>query len=346
MKRSMMWKTIVIGALLAGSAAAKQELNLYIWSEYLDPDLVSAFETEYDCKVIESNYENCEEMVAKLQAGGLSQYDLVFPSDYIVPSMIELGLLKELDHSKIPNIVNLSETFSDPDFDKGNKYSVGYQWGTIGLVYNKTVFSSPVDSWSTLFDAAGNNRFSMLDSEREMTGVALRYLGYSVNSTDMKQLKQAADLMIKTKKNSAFSGFDANVGGVTKVKAKTLVASMCYSGDAFMAMDEDENIGYSIPKEGTVVWCDNFCIPAKAPNQELAYEFINFIMDAENGAQLSNYTMFATPNAAALPMIDPELRSNPSIYPDAETQKKLEFILDAGSNTALFGEVWKMVKTR
>lgn len=346
MKRSTMWKSIIIGMLLGGSVLAKEELNLYIWSEYLEPDLITAFEAKYDCKVIESNYENCEEMVAKLQAGGLSQYDLVFPSDYIVPSMIELGLLEGLDHSKISNIGNLSETFADPDFDKGNKYSVAYQWGTIGLVYNKTAFEAPLDSWSTLFDAADSTRFSMLDSEREMTGIALRYLGYSVNTTDKKQLKEAADLMIQAKKKPSYAGFDANVGGITKVKAKTLDVSLCYSGDAFLAMDEDENIGYCIPKEGTVVWCDSMCIPAKAPNKELAYKFIDFILDAKNGAQLSNYIMFATPNAASIPFIEPEQLSNPSIYPDAETEKKLEFILDAGPNTAMFGELWKMVKTR
>jgi spermidine/putrescine transport system substrate-binding protein len=340
------WKSLVIGLLLAGSAMGKEELNLYIWSEYLEPDLIAAFEAENDCKVIESNYENCEEMVAKLQAGGLSQYDLVFPSDYIVPSMIELGLLENLDHSKIPNIGNLSETFADPDFDKGNKYSAAYQWGTIGLVYSKAAVGGDVDSWGALLNATDKVRFSLFDSEREMTGIALRYLGYSVNSTNKKELKAAADLMIAAKKKDGYAGFDANVAGISKVKAKSLDISVCYSGDAFMAMDEDENIGYCIPKEGTVVWCDSMCIPAKAPNKELAYKFINFILDAKNGAQLSNYIMFATPNAASLPFIEPEQLSNPSIYPDAETEKKLEFILDAGANTALFGEVWKMVKTR
>jgi spermidine/putrescine transport system substrate-binding protein len=341
-----MWKAVVIGALLAGSAVAKQELNLYIWSEYLEPDLVAAFEAKYDCKVIESNYENCEEMVAKLQAGGISQYDLVVPSDYIVPSMIELGLLDKLDHSKLSNLKNLTETFTSPSFDPGNQYSAAYQWGTVGLIYSKAAFTTPVDSWSVLFEAASNTRFSLFDAEREMTGVALRYLGYSVNTTDKKQLLQAADLIIKTKKNPAYAGFDANVGGITKVKAKALAASMCYSGDAFAAIDEDETLGYSIPKEGTVVWCDSLCIPAKAPNKELAYQFINFILDAKIGAQLSNYTMFATPNAASLPMIDKALLDNPSIYPDAETLKKLEFVLDAGPNTAMYGELWKMVKTR
>ncbi|MGE4489660.1 MAG: spermidine/putrescine ABC transporter substrate-binding protein, partial [Kiritimatiellales bacterium] len=282
MKSKRIWKSLMIGALMTGSAMAKEELNLYIWSEYLEPELIAQFEAENDCKVIESNYENCEEMVAKLQAGGVSQYDLVFPSDYIVPSMIQLGLLDKLDHSKIPNMKNLSATFTSPKFDKGNTYSVAYQWGTIGLVYSKKSFLAPLDSWSVLFKGDDSVRFSLFDSEREMTGIALRYLGYSMNTTDKKELKEVADLMISAKKRKGYSGFDANVAGITKVKAKSLDVSVCYSGDAFMAMDEDENIGYCIPKEGTVAWCDSFCIPVDAPNKDLAYKFINFIMDAKN----------------------------------------------------------------
>lgn len=338
--------TMLTGLMLVGSAWAKQELNLYIWSEYLDPDMISAFETKFDCEVIESNYENCEELVSKLQAGGLSQYDVVVPSDYIIPSMIELKLLQKLDHSLLPNLANLNDTFTSPSYDPGNQYSAAYQWGTVGLVYNTESFKEPLTSWDALFKAGDATRFSLFDSEREMTGVALRYLGYSMNSSDKNELMAAGKLMISAKKAPRFAGFDANVGGLSKVVAKTLDASMCYSGDAFMSMEDNPHVAYVIPKEGTVVWCDNLCIPAKAPNAKLAYEFINFVLDAKVGAQLSNYTMYATPNKAALPMIDQELLDNPAIYPDAATEKKLEFILDAGANTALYGELWKMVKTR
>lgn len=347
--RSTSPKALAMAGVLALTTfclSAKEELNLYIWTEYLEPELIAEFEKKYDCKVVESNYENCEEMVSKLQAGGVSQYDLVFPSDYIVPSMIKLGLLTKLDHAKIPEMKNLSEQFKDPSFDPGNAYSVGYQWGTVGLVYNKTAFDAPLDSWSVLFEEGGKTRFSLFDSEREMISIALAYLGYSINSTDKNELKAAAELMVKAKKRSGFKGFDANVSGIGKIKGKTLDVSLAYSGDAFAAMDEDETIGYAIPKEGTVVWCDSMCIPKDAPNKELAYKFINYILDAKVGAQLSNYTMFATPNAAALEFINPEQLKNPAIYPDEETSKKLEFIIDAGANTALFGEVWRMVKTR
>lgn len=332
--------------LSALSLSAKQELNLYIWTEYLEPELIKSFEEKYDCKVIESNFENNEEMVAKLQAGGSSQYDLVFPSDYIVPSMIKLGLLAELDHSKLPELKNLSKQFQNPSFDPGNKHTAAYQWGTVGLVYSKEKFKEPLTSWDILFKEDDAIRFSLFDSEREMTGIALIYLGYPINSTDKNHLKAAAELMIKAKKRKGFKGFDANVSGIGKIKGKTLDVTLSYSGNAFAAIAEDESLGYSIPKEGSAVWCDSMCMPKDAPNKDLAHKFINYILDPKVGAQLSNFTMFATPNEASLPMIDAETLKNISIYPDAETSKKLEFIKDAGPNTALFGEVWKMVKTR
>lgn len=338
--------TTSIFILSALGLSAKQELNLYIWTEYLEPELIAAFEKKYDCKVVESNYENNEEMVAKLQAGGSSQYDLVFPSDYIIPSMIKLGLLAELDHEKIPELKNLSKQFQSPSFDPGNKHTVAYQWGTVGLVYNKEKFKEPLTSLDVLFKDDDSVRFSLFDSEREMISIALAYLGHPINSTDKNHLKAAAELMIKAKKRKGFQGFDANVSGIGKIKGKTLDVTMSYSGNAFAAMEEDTNLAYSIPKEGSVIWCDSMCMPKGAPNKDLAYKFINHILEAKVGAQLSNFTKFGTPNAASLPMIDPETLKNPAIYPDEETSKKLEFIKDAGPNTALFGEVWKMVKSR
>ncbi|MEI6892299.1 MAG: spermidine/putrescine ABC transporter substrate-binding protein [Pontiella sp.] len=340
------FSALALGTLMTFSAVAKEELNIYIWTEYSDPALTQAFEEKYDCKIIESNYENSEEMVAKLQAGGLSQYDLVFPSDSIVPSMIHLDLLEALDHSKIPNLKNLTDTFASPSFDEGNKYSAAYQWGTVGLIYDTQKFEEPIDSWKAILDADTGTRFSLFDSEREMTGIALTYLGYSMNTINKKELMEAADLLIKAKKKKGYAGFDANVGGFSKVAAGMLDMSFCYSGDAFSNMADNPTLQYVIPKEGTLVWCDSMCIPRKAPNKELAYKYINFILDAKNGAQLSNYIAFATPNKASLPMIDKKLLENPSIYPDEETEKKLEFILDAGANTALYGELWKMIKTR
>lgn len=330
----------------AAAPAAPQELNLYIWSEYMDPDIITHFETEYNCKVIISLYESNEEMLAKLQAGGVSQYDIVVPSDFIMESLIKLNLLHEIDHAKVPNIKNLKDTFVDPPFDPDNKYSVAYQWGTVGICYNKDKFEEPVHSWKSLFEPADGKKFMFFDSEREMIGAALIYQGKSVNSLDKKELMSAADMVIADKKLPGFMGFEGNVGGLNKVIAGTVDIAVCYNGDAIQACSEHDNVGFVNPKEGTVVWVDSMCIPREAPNPDLAMKFINFIMDANVGAQLSNFNQFATPNAAALPMITPEDLANPAIYPDSDTEKKLQYVQEVPNSSAIFGELWKIIKTR
>ena len=325
---------------------APQELNLYIWSEYLDPEIVTDFEKKYNCKVVISLYESNEEMLGKLQAGGVSQYDLVVPSDFIIESLIKLNLLKPLDHTKIPNLANLKETFVNPGFDPGNKYTAAYQWGTVGLVYSKAKFPEGVTSWKSIFEAPEGVKFMFFDSEREMIGAVLRYKGYSVNNLDKTELMGAAKMMIADKKKAGFMGFEGNVGGLNKVQAGTVDVAMAYNGDVIQAMAEDPNVGFVNPSEGTVVWVDSLCIPREAPNTDLAYKFINYILDAKVGAKLSNYNQFASPNKASMPYITPEDLANPAIYPDAATEKRLEYVLEVPGGSAIFGELWKTIKTR
>lgn len=328
------------------SPGKPKELNLYIWSEYLDPEIVTAFEKEYNCKVVINLYESNEEMLAKLQAGGVSQYDIVVPSDFIMKSLINLGLLQQIDHAKVPNIKNLSDTFASPPYDPDNKYSAAYQWGTVGIVYNKEKFDGPITSWKSLFEPASGIRFMFFDSEREMIGAALIYQGHSVNTLERKELMGAANMMIADKKKRGFMGFEGNVGGLNKVIARTVDIAMAYNGDAIQSMNEHDYISFSNPKEGTVVWVDSLCIPARAPNPDLAMQFINFILSPQIGAQLSNYNQFATPNKAALASITPDDLKNPAIYPDAETQKHLQYIQEVPNGSAIYGELWKIIKTR
>ena len=330
----------------ASPAAKPEELNLYIWSEYIDPAIITQFEEKYHCKVVISLYESNEEMLGKLQAGGVNQYDIVVPSDFIMNSLIKLGLLREIDHSAVPNIANIKDKCANPPFDPGNKFSVPYQWGTVGICYDKTKFKEPVASWSSLFEPADGIKFMYFDSEREMIGAALRFQSHSVNSLDKKELMGAADLMVACKKKPGFMGFEGNVGGLNKVIAGSVDIAMCYNGDALRAMGEHPNIGFAIPKEGTVVWMDSLCIPKNAPNPTLAMKFMNFILDAKIGAQLSNFNQYATPNKASMPDIKPDDLANPAIYPDAATEARLEYVQEVPNASAIFGELWKIVKTR
>ncbi len=344
--RSILKSAFCLFAFFAAGALAQEELNLYIWSEYIDPEIITAFEKKFDCKVVVSLYESNEEMLAKLQAGGVSQYDLVVPSDFIMPSLIELGLLQPIDRAAVPNIKNLKDNFVNPSFDPGNKYSVGWQWGTVGIVYNKDKFKEPITSWKSIFEPAEGTKFMLFDSEREMIGAALRYQGHSINTLNKKELMAAATLMIGDKKRNGFMGFEGNVGGRNKVIAGTVDIAMAYNGDVIQSMAEHDNLGFVNPKEGTVIWVDSLAIPAKAPNAKLAMKFMNFILEPEVGAQLSNFNQFATPNKASMPMITPDDLKNPAIYPDPETEKRLEYINDLGKNNAMYSELWKMVKTR
>lgn len=343
-KKRMMVVGFACLALL--NVSAKEELHIFNWTEYMDPQILKDFEAKYDCKVVESLYESNEEMVAKLQAGGISQYDIVVPSDYILESMIELKLLQKLDLSKIPNIKNLGKNFLNPPFDPKNEYTAAYQWGTVGIVYNKSKFDKPVDSWSALFDSEDGINFLLFDSEREMLGAALIYLGYSPNTVEKKELLKVADLIIKDKKKKGFMGFANNVSGRNQVMNGTVAIAVAYNGDVIQQMTEDENLMFVNPKEGTLVFLDSMAIPAKAPNPDLAYKFINYILDAKVGAALSNYNQFASPNEASMKYITPADLKNPAIYPPKETMDKLHYVLDLGKNNGIYSELWKMVKTR
>jgi spermidine/putrescine transport system substrate-binding protein len=323
-----------------------KELHLYIWSEYIDTQIVKDFEKKYDAKVVIDLYESNEQMIAKLQAGGSSQYDLVVPSGFVLPSMVQLGLLQKLDHAKIPNLSNLKPLFQKEAFDSGNVYSATYQWGTVGLVANKKLYPDFKPSWAAVLKPSGNHPFILFDSEREMIGSVLKYLGKSVNTLDKADLEAASKLLIAAKGSKSFLGFEANVGGKNKVVAGTAAVSLAYNGDAVKAMAENKDVVFANPVEGGVMWVDNLAIPAKAPNADLAHKFIDFILDPQVGARLSNFNQYATPNAASMPFITPADVANPAIYPDSVTLSKLETVSDMGKDGRIYSELWKIVKSR
>lgn len=340
----------ILGTILLACAimsmpawAAKNKMNLFIWSEYIDPEIIKDFEKEYDCSVTIDLYEDNESAMAKLQGGGSSQYDIVVPSDFIIPAMIGLNLLAPLDHSKIPNMSNLEPKFINPAYDAGNKYSVAYQWGTVGIYARKG--EKPNErTWGLLFDAAKSpGSFLMMDSIREMIGSALRYQGNSVNTVDKDQLLAARAVLLDAKKRSL--GFEGGVGGKNKVLSRTVNAAVVYNGDAVRGMADDPDTEYFVPDEGGVIWCDNMCIPAQAPNREMSEKFINFILDAKVGARLSNFNQYASPNRAAKEFISSEDLSNSAIYPPEEMMGKLEFIVDVGDSSRLYDEIWTQVKS-
>lgn len=345
MKTWRIWALALGFALgIAGKSSAAGELNVFIWSEYMDPEIITDFEKQFDCKVTIDLYEDNESMMAKLQSGGDALYDICVPGNYIIPQLIQQNLLAPLRPENIPNLKNLSPSFQSPSYDPGNKFTAAYQWGTVGIYMRKPESGTIDETWGLMFDAAKQpGPFLMIDSIREMMGCALRYKGFSVNTLDVDELKTVKDLMTDAKARSL--GFEGGVGGKNKVLAKTAAAAIVYNGDAIRAIADDPETVYFVPREGGVLWCDNLAIPAKAPHRDLAEKFINFILDPEVGARLSNYNQYATPNEAAKAFINKDDLANPAIYPPDEMMAKMEFVNDIGEEAALYDEIWTTIKS-
>ena len=220
------------------SWAETARLNLYIWSEYIDPKIVADFEKQFDCKVTIDLYEDAESMLAKVQSGGVSLYDVVVPPDHIVPAMIHLKLLAPLRHENIPNLKNLDEQFANPSYDRGNRYCVAYQWGTVGIFARQPRDKPLPQTWGIFFDPKLQpGPFVLIDSVRDMLGAALKYKGHSLNSTDPQELKEARDLVLEAKKRSL--GFEGSVGAKNRVLARTARAAIVYSGEGVRGVNDD-----------------------------------------------------------------------------------------------------------
>lgn len=340
------WFVVVfawLAATMGGTAGNK--LNLFIWSEYIDPEIVTEFEQKFDCKVTIDLYEDNESMMAKLQGGGDSLYDVCVPSDYIIPALIKRNLLAPLRKENIPNLKNLNPKFTNAPYDPDNRYTAGYQWGTVGLYVRKAAGETIDETWGLLFDAAKQpGTFLLMDSMRDCFSAALKYKGHSINSVDPKELKEARDLLIDAKNRSL--GFEGGVGGKNRVLAKGCKMAVVYNGDAVRGMGEDPETYYFVPREGTQVWIDNMVVPAQAPNRDMAEKFINFILEPQVGAKLANFNQYATPNLAALEFVNPDDLKNTAIYPAPEMMEKLEFLEDLGEKTQVYDEIWTQVKSK
>ncbi|MDR1395581.1 MAG: spermidine/putrescine ABC transporter substrate-binding protein [Deltaproteobacteria bacterium] len=340
---------LLLGSVLTGKTAQAadpvRQLNLFIWSEYMDPEVISGFEKRFNVKVRLDYYESNEEMIAKLQSGLQGTYDLIVPSTYYIPALTNLNLIQPLNHELLPNLGNLMPQYTQLDVDPGNKFTVPYQWGTSGLV---TRTESPLQpTWKHLFDPKSNlGNFLIFDTARDALGSALKSMGYSANTTDLQQIKAAGQLLIETKKKPTFMGFDSGVGGLAKVVGQVAVLAQVYSGEAIRASKEEENISYLIPEEGCEQWMDVLVIPKGAPHLDLAHQFLNYTLEPEVAAKLASFNNYATPNEKALAFISDEDKNNPGMYPPEELKSKMEYFRDLGSDGRLYEETWTLVKSR
>ncbi len=333
---------MIVSALLISSCSEqKQQLNVFTWAGYVNDEIRTGFEKEFGVKVVVDTYATNEDLHAKLSVGETG-YDIIMPSDYMVSIMIKSELLAKLNQDNIPNFESISPDFLDKYFDPENRYSVPYTFGTAGIAYDSDVVSPAPDSWTVLWNEKYKNQFSMLDDPRETPGLALKMLGYSLNTTDPEELNQAKEKLLEQKplvkqyKNEAEE----------LLIAGDVVMAHCWSGDAFRAAAERPSLRYVIPKEGSSQFIDNVCIPKFAPHKELAEKFINYLLRPEINAKISAFTKYGTCVPAAKDHLPDAILMHEYIYPSEDVLQSLEWIRDQGDFTQQYSRAWEEIKAK
>ena len=320
----------------------EKRLNFYNWDTYIGETTLEDFQSETGIEVKMDLFADNDELFAKLRAGNPG-YDVIVPTNDYVERMIEAKMLMQLDHSKIPNMGNIDAPFRDAAFDPGRKYSVPYMWGTLGIGYRKSKVEEPVDSWGAVMKGEKHSgRISLLGDAQNVIGCGLKYLGFSFNSTDEGEIKQAEEMLIAGKKHvkvfAPDTGQDLLISGEVDLCQE-------WNGDILQVMEEDEDIAYVVPKEGTLLWQDCLAIPTGAPHPDNAHAFINFVLEAEAGAAIADYIQYATANAAAKKLMSAEYVENPSIFPSDEIVAKSEPSIYLGEAAIrLRDEAWTRIQ--
>lgn len=334
---------------------SSNELYVYNWGEYIDESVIEEFEEETGIDVIYDLFETNEEMYPVVEAGGVN-YDVVCPSDYMIQKMAENDMLAELDYSNIPNIENIDPQYLEKSesFDPGNRYAVPYTWGTVGILYNtkrvEELGIQPPSKWSDLWDPAYKGEILMQDSVRDAFMVALKSLGYSMNSTNEEELKEARDLLIAQKPLVQAYVID-------QVRDKMIggeaAAGVIYSGEMLFIQEEaakqnlDYQLEYVIPEEGTNIWIDAWVIPKNAKNKENAEKWINFLCRPDIAKKNFEYITYATPNRAAKELLEPELQNNKALFPDTDKLETSEVFKYMGDTIdMIYNSLWKEVKSQ
>jgi spermidine/putrescine-binding protein len=340
----------------SGESELANELSVYNWADYIDEELLANYEKEFGVKVIYDTFASNEDLLAKLQAGATG-YDVIVPSDYMVAQMLELGMLAEIDQNNIPNLKNMDPFFLDAPYDPGNIHCVPYQWGTTGIAYQTAVAGDTLpDSWAVIFDPEQAKKWSeagginVLNDQRELIGAALLYLGYSINDKDEAHLEEAKNVLLAAK--PYIKTFNSEDYDDSLLIPGEVAISHAWSGDAAKAywetLDEETEEsawGYVIPKEGAFVWQDNLCVTATSTKKATAEHFMNYLLDAQTGAAITNFTYYASPNAAAQEFIVDEIKNDPGIYPPQDVIAKLEWAESLGETIFVYDRMWTEIKS-
>jgi spermidine/putrescine transport system substrate-binding protein len=302
-----------------GNRRSERVLNIYNWNDYIDDKTIPVFQASYNMRVNYDVYSSNEDLLAKLRAGP-TQYDIVVPTSWFIPTYRRLGLIEPLRQDLIPNLSNLDKEFVDTDYDPGNRYTVPWQWGTTGIGYNRTrVPGGKVDSWAAVFQpaAAASGRISLLREVTDLIGCVLIYLGKNPNSSNDADLAEVVKLIRSIKPRLKRFTTDTYID---ELAAGETWLAQGWSGDVFQAQDANEDVAYVIPKEGALRFVDVMCVPKGAPHPANAARFINFVLRPTSQARISKYVSYGTPVSLAKPLLPAGQTSDPSIYPPASTK--------------------------
>jgi spermidine/putrescine transport system substrate-binding protein len=321
---------------------ADQVLNVYNWSSYMPDDVIQQFEKETGININYSTYDSNETMYAKLKADPSAAYDIVVPSSYFIQRMSREGMLRTIDKTRLPNFKNLNAEFLNKIFDPHNQYSIPYLWSSTGIVVNTKYFAkNGIKSWSDLWKPEYKDQLLLLDDTREVFSIALMVLGYSANDTNPDHIKQAYEKLKQLLPNvklfndiavqNIYIDEDASIG-------------MGWSGDIFLANQENSAVQYIYPKEGFVIALDNLAIPQGAKHLDNAYKFINFLLRPDIAARISQQIGYGTPNEAALKLLPKDIRNDPIVYPDKKTMERAQFQTDVGDTVSIYEKYLELLK--
>ena len=327
---------------VAGRSPAQtntDSLYIYTWSQYTDENLINSFTDQTGIKVVADVFDSNETLLAKLQAGGGSAYSVIYPSDYMVRRMVEMGLLQELDPTRLKGLDNLFPRFQNPSYDARNRHTIPMSWGTTGFIYNAQKLAVAPTDWDYLWNNQKqlSKRMTLLNDVREVMGGTLRMLGYSYNSTDESQIKQAYEKLRLLKPSIAAFDTDA---WENQLLAGDLLLSMCYSADGIRVIKENPNLNYVIPSSGSSLWTDTMAIPKTAPNLDAAYAWLNFNLQPAVAAQTSQRLGVAPPNRVAVEQLPPQSRQNTKLFPPESILEKCEHISPLAEFDSVYERYW------
>ncbi|MDR1960734.1 MAG: ABC transporter substrate-binding protein [Gracilibacteraceae bacterium] len=346
MKKNRIFCVLLIAAALLAAgcgqnnAGEAETIIVYNWGDYIDQSVLRDFEQEFGIRVIYEEFDTNESMYAKLKAGGTA-YDVAFPSDYMIKRLIDEGGLEKINFKNIPNYSLIGDRFKNLPYDPQNEYSVPYFWGTVGILYNKTMVDEPVDSWGILWKEKYAKEIFMLDSQRDAIGLTLKWLGYSLNSKSDAELAMAqAKLVEQMPLVQAYVGDEVK----DKMIAGEGALAVVWSGDALNMMLENEDLDFALPQEGTNIWVDAMVIPSTSEHKEAAEKFINFMCRTEVAARNCEYINYSTPHTEVLSGLPEEITADNRFYPGEDDLSNSEVFDDLAAMLPLYDRIWTEVK--